>query len=154
MQERFKILRVKLKNVSPLKKSVSILIILLLIIIWYEIPVTEHIHIKGEGKITSPVRFALVTDLHSCSYGKNEAYLIRMIDNEKPDAVLLSGDIFDDKLSDNNTNDFISVITDKYSCYYVTGNHEFWSGRADEMKKWLKDNGVTVYHCWVHAVFV
>ena len=32
----------------------------------------------------------------------------------------------------------------KYPCYYVTGNHEFWSGRVDEMKAYMKSIGVTV----------
>ena len=144
MSVRLEILRKKLKSEHPRKRIAIVLLILLLIIIWYEIPVTEHISLNGEGKITSPVRFALVTDLHSCFYGKDEAHLIKMIDVEQPDAILLSGDIFDDKISDDNAKNFISAITDKYSCYYVTGNHEFWSGRVDEMKNWLKDSGVTV----------
>ena len=50
----------------------------------------------GNGKISAPVRFALVTDLHSCYYGKNQAQLVNMLEKGKPDAVLLSGDIFDE----------------------------------------------------------
>ena len=133
MLEWLEIQKEKLKSESPAKRIVKVLMVLLLVIVWYEIPVTEHISIKNEGKISSPIRFALVTDLHSCSYGKNQAWLVKMVDDENPDAILLSGDIFDDRLSDDNTKAFINAIAGKYKCFYCTGNHEFWSGRADEI---------------------
>jgi len=121
-----------------------IAIVMIAATIWYEMPVTEHITISGEGKIGSPVRFALVTDLHSCYYGKDQSQLIRMIDKEKPDAILLSGDIFDDRLGQKNARIFIEGVADRYPCFYVTGNHEFWSKKEDEVKEFLSSKGVTV----------
>lgn len=120
------------------------LALILFIIAWFEIPVTEHISLDGKGKISTPVRFALVTDLHSCYYGKNQAQLVKMIEKQKPDAVLLSGDIFDDKFPDTNSKIFIEAIVSKYPCFYVTGNHEFWSKREGETKKYLISKGVVV----------
>lgn len=79
-------------------------------------------------EISSQVRIALVTDLHSCYYGKGQEKLIRAIDAQTPDLLLLGGDIFDDEVPDTNTELFLSGIADKYPCYYVTGNHEYWSG--------------------------
>lgn len=127
-----------------LKLLAVIAIVMIAATIWYEVPVTEHITISGEGKIGSPVRFALVTDLHSCYYGKDQLQLIRMIDKEKPDAILLSGDIFDDRLGQKNARIFIEGVADRYPCFYVTGNHEFWSKKEDEMKEFLASKGVTV----------
>ena len=127
-----------------LKLLAVIAIVMIAATIWYEVPVTEHITISGEGKIGSPVRFALVTDLHSCYYGKDQSQLIRMIDKEKPDAILLSGDIFDDRLGQKNARIFIEGVADRYPCFYVTGNHEFWSKKEDEMKELLASKGVTV----------
>lgn len=111
---------------------------------WFEIPVVEHISIDGSGKVTTPVRFALVTDLHSCYYGKGQSQLVNMLENGQVDAVLLSGDIFDNKFSDDNSKVFIEAIADKYPCFYVTGNHEIWSHRENEIKDYLKSMGVTV----------
>ena len=116
MLEWLEVQKEKLKNESPRKRFIRVIIVLLLLIVWYEIPVTEHIKLK-EDKISSPFRLALVTDLHSCSYSKDQTYLVKMIDDEKPDAVLLSGDIFDDRLSDNNTKAFISAISGRYKCF-------------------------------------
>jgi Predicted phosphohydrolases len=134
----------KLKNRKGRIVFYSILIIFLIWSILSWIPVTERITldlVPGEDK---SVRIALVTDLHSCYYGKNMKTIINMIDKEKPDIVLLGGDIFDDKLSDKNTKIFIEAIVKKYPCYYVTGNHEYWSHRADEMKAYMESTGVTV----------
>ncbi len=127
-----------------LKLLMVIAIVMIAATIWYEVPVTEHITISGEGKIDSLVRFALVTDLHSCYYGKDQSQLIRMIDKEKPDAILLSGDIFDDRLGQKNARIFIEGVADRYPCFYVTGNHEFWSKKEDEVKEFLASKGVTV----------
>lgn len=97
-------------------------------------------------EISRQIRIALITDLHSCGYGKEQITLIRTIDRQNPDAILLGGDIFDDILEDENTTQFISGIAGRYPCFYVTGNHEYWSG-ADaltEKMEILKKYGVTV----------
>ncbi len=80
-------------------------------------------------EIETPIRIALVTDLHSCYYGENQADLIDAIAAENPDVILLGGDIFDDVKEDTNTELFLTGIADKYPCYYVTGNHECWGGK-------------------------
>ncbi len=85
-------------------------------------------------KITNPIRIALVSDLHSCKYGKNQQNLIEVIDGQNPDLVMLTGDIFDDQIPDANTEQFLAGIAETYPCYYVTGNHEYWSG-ADAFDK-------------------
>ncbi len=127
-----------------MKKKIILIVIAIFLfsIAWFELPVTEHIKLCGNGKLSSPVRIALVTDLHSCYYGKNQSQLIKMIDDENADIVLLSGDIFDDRFNDTNTKKFIEGICDRYDCYYVTGNHEIWSGKQDEIKEYLNSNNV------------
>jgi len=85
-----------------------------------------------------------VTDLHSCKYGKNQKTLIDAVVKQNPDIVLLGGDIFDDKIPDENTELFLAGISGKYPCYYVTGNHEYWSRRVDEMLDILKKYNVTI----------
>ncbi|MDR1961257.1 MAG: DUF1294 domain-containing protein [Gracilibacteraceae bacterium] len=96
------------------------------------------------NKINRQIRLALVTDLHSCDYGAGQHELLDAIDAEHPDAIFLCGDIFDDKLPPDNTTEFIEGIAAKYPCYYVSGNHEFWSGKADDFKAVLVSYGVKV----------
>jgi predicted MPP superfamily phosphohydrolase len=96
------------------------------------------------SKIDSPIRFAVVTDLHSCYYGENQKTLINVIEKEKPDAVLLVGDILDDKRNDKNAEIFIDIISDKYPCYYVSGNHEARSDKLDDFKTYLSEHNINV----------
>lgn len=95
-------------------------------------------------KITDDVKLALVTDLHSCSYGKNQSKLLDEIEKYKPDAVLLGGDIFDDVLDDANACMFVDEVAKKYKTYYVSGNHEWWSNRMEELFEYLVSRGVIV----------
>ncbi|MCR5593975.1 MAG: metallophosphoesterase [Saccharofermentans sp.] len=95
-------------------------------------------------KIDTPVRIALITDLHSCRYGDHESELIEAVDSQNPDIILLGGDIFDDKSGNENTVDFLQGINGRYPVYYVTGNHEFWGGvgRYNEQMSILEDMGI------------
>ena len=52
--------------------------------------------------VTSPVRLAVLTDLHSCAYGENQQRLLHAVDAQKPDLVALVGDIVDDVLPEEN----------------------------------------------------
>ena len=119
--------------------SLFILFLIAWLISW--IPVTENIKLD---MVDGNVRIALVTDLHSCYYGPDQKWLTDRIDKEEPDVIFLSGDIFDDRLPDDNTHETMEYLVTKYPCYYVTGNHEFWSDRADEMKAYMRSIGVTV----------
>ena len=81
------------------------------------------------GKLPQPIRLALITDLHSCAYGQDMGDLLSAIDSQSPDAILLGGDIFDDVLAVTNTVKLLQGLSGRYPCYYVTGNHEYWSGQ-------------------------
>lgn len=94
-------------------------------------------------KIEKKVRVALVTDLHGCNYGKNQKYLIEAIEKESPDVVLLGGDIFDDNVPYKNSTTTIKQLAEKYPCYYVTGNHEYWSNDIDTILDIVEECGVT-----------
>lgn len=90
------------------------------------------------------IRLAVIADLHSCRYGKNQQHLLAALDAQKPDAVLLCGDFFDDKLPLNNARLTLAGITAKYPCYYVTGNHEYWADAQKflQMTELLETYGV------------
>ncbi len=85
--------------------------------------------------IKDPVRIALITDLHSCRYGKNQHVLIENIIEQKPDAVLMSGDIFDHKINPKFTEIFLDEIQNLFPCYMVFGNHECKCGEDDHRRK-------------------
>ncbi len=139
------------KNLTKKNKIIIILaavalVILILALLALDVRLkTVHYEIESE-KVENRVRIALVTDLHSCKYGKDQKKLIKALEKQDPDVVLLGGDIFDDEIPPENTKKFISGIAGKYPCYYVTGNHEWWC--EDEVflsyMSFLEENGVKI----------
>ena len=106
-------------------------------------PAVRQYELKS-AKIKKPVRFALITDLHSCRYGKNQTGLIRLIEGQKVDAVLFAGDIVDDRLPEERAYMLCRAMAERYPCFYAAGNHEYRTQKAEEIKRRLKDMGITV----------
>lgn len=114
---------------KKLKIGIMVLVGLLVVFIGlglYNGLKVQHYDIDAQG-IDMPVKIAVIADLHSCSYGKNQEKLVLPLIRQAPDIVVMVGDIFDDVRADDNTETFIKQISKLYPCYYVTGNHEFWS---------------------------
>lgn len=88
--------------------------------------------------------FILITDLHSCTYGDNQDEILRIINKYSPDAVLLGGDIADDRNGDNGAIVLTEQISQLYSCYYVTGNHERWVEYTNDIKSVFADHGASI----------
>ena len=132
-----------------MKRRTKILLILLIAFTVLILPgfynglAIRHYTVKAPDVIR-PVRIALITDLHSCAYGEGQRELLDAVDAEAPDLILLGGDIFDDVLPDDNAEVFLRDVGGRYPVYYVTGNHEYWSGEAGFARKMaiLKDCGM------------
>lgn len=103
----------------------------------------QHYTVTSD-KISAPIRIALLTDLHSCQYGEQQSGLIQGIDSQQPDLIMLGGDICDDVVSNDNTKVLLEGIADRYPCYYVTGNHEYWSGEVEQIEDMIASYGVTI----------
>lgn len=86
----------------------------------------------------------MITDLHSCWYGKEQKTLISAVNEQNPDVVLLGGDIFDDNENYANAEKVLRQLVERYPCYYVTGNHEYWSKDIDNILKIVEDCGVKI----------
>lgn len=103
-------------------------------------------------KITNNVRIALITDLHSCYYGKGQKNLIHAIEIQNPDIILFGGDIFDDRIPHDNTKILLKTVAKKYPCYYVTGNHEYWTGEIDYILELISSYNVEILQGCSHTV--
>jgi len=118
-----------LKYNTPLKLLLIVLAVAVLILLIFACDNRLYVrkYTLSSDKISSNVRIALITDLHSSKYGEKQSELLSAIEAQSPDLVLLGGDLFDHTLSDENSKNFLSGISGKYPCYYVTGNHEYYS---------------------------
>lgn len=93
--------------------------------------------------VRTPVRLAVVTDLHGTFYGDGQSELLAQLAEAAPDAVLLVGDIIDGDSSEKAALQLLEGL-EKWPCYYVTGNHEVWTGDAERIRTLVREYGVTV----------
>lgn len=86
-----------------------------------------------------------VSDLHNKRFGKNQHKLIKEIEKSKADIIVITGDLVDRrKYNLEKAIEFIREAVKYAPVYYVSGNHEAWSGKYDEVKQALLEEGVIV----------
>lgn len=130
------------------KKHRWILPVLAILVILTLIALDERLILRTytvvSPKLTAEVRLAVVTDFHSSD---NADDVVAMVASCAPDAVLLVGDLFDDDTQNRPTERTLSLmrqLSALYPCYYVSGNHEAWTGEMDALYQQTEEAGVTV----------
>lgn len=106
---------------------------------------TVHYEIENPNS-DEPLRIALITDLHSCTYGgESQSDLIEAVRAQKPDVVLFGGDIFDSHgMPDENAVTALKAIGSEFTGYYISGNHEVRHEKLDYYKEIVRSCGITV----------
>lgn len=130
------------------KKHRWILPVLAILVVLALIALDERLILRtytvASPKLTAEVRLAVVTDFHSSD---NADDVVAMVASCAPDAVLLVGDMFDDDTQNRPPERTLSLmrqLSAQYPCYYVSGNHEAWTGEMDALYQQTADAGVTV----------
>lgn len=130
------------------KKHWWILPVLAILVILTLIALDERLTLRtytvASPKLTAEVRLAVVTDFHSSDNADDVA---AMTASCAPDAVLMVGDMFDDDTQNRPTERTLSLmrqLSALYPCYYVSGNHEAWTGEMDALYQQTEEAGVTV----------
>lgn len=86
-----------------------------------------------------------ISDLHNKKFGDNQETLIQKVKGENPDIIVITGDLIDSKSYDAEVSmELIRELVKEYPIYFVTGNHEKWSGKYNDLEKELKNHHVTV----------
>lgn len=130
------------------KKHRWILPVLAILVVLTLIALDERLILRTytvvSPKLTTEVRLAVVTDFHSSD---NADDVVAMVASCAPDAVLLVGDLFDDDIANRPTERTLSLmrqLSAQYPCYYVSGNHEAWTGEMDALYQQTEEAGVMV----------
>ena len=91
---------------------------------------------------------AQISDLHNAEFGQDNSDLVRILEKESPDIIVITGDLVDSNHTDIDTAlSFIRQAAKIAPCYYVTGNHEAWLVNPYvELENQLLEAGVTVLH--------
>ena len=86
-----------------------------------------------------------LSDLHSKRFGNDQKPLVSKIKKAKPDLIVFTGDLVDSKhYVEENSLMLINEILKIAPVYFVTGNHEKWSGNFDILEQRLKKQGVKI----------
>lgn len=77
-------------------------------------------------KNVKPRKIILLSDLHNCSYGKENEKLLQAIKAEKPDLILIAGDMLVGKegASTGVARKLVKQLPKICNTYYANGNHE------------------------------
>lgn len=104
--------------------------VILLLVAAFWIGIIERKY-RVSGDVTERIRILLITDLHSCFYGKEQTALLKKITACAPDLICMSGDIYDDKNPPEAVEALLKGL-EETGCpvYYAPGNHEY---RTDDI---------------------
>lgn len=129
-------------------KALPVVIIILAVAILLTFAFSQKLTIREftekTDKVTGDVNIMVISDLHDTLYGEEQKKLIDIIEERNPDVVLFTGDILDDKIKTGGAEALFKEVGKKYPGYYVSGNHEIWSGEIDEIKHRIKELGIKV----------
>lgn len=78
------------------------------------------------SKLNKDMKVVVLSDLHNCSYGEKNRKLLNAIEKERPDFILVAGDILVGKQSASTdvAERFINDVKKIAPVYYGNGNHE------------------------------
>lgn len=101
----------------------------------FSIKISRH-QIESE-KITSPLRLALISDLHQKNIFDFDKKVIENIKSEKPDLIFMAGDFLSHNNHDandlKNFDSFIRSLKKIAPVYFSLGNHERFNSKLEEI---------------------
>ena len=89
------------------------------------------------AKVTKPVKLVLMSDLHLGYHNRRKEFArwVDLINNERPDLVLVAGDIIDGSIrplrEERMHEEFLRIDAPVFACL---GNHEYYSGEPEAQR--------------------
>lgn len=125
-----------------------ILVFVCLISIWisYNWLMVSKFTVKS-GKVMSPFRIVLISDLHNHRFDSCNEKLSEMIKEQTPDIIIIDGDMINgDSENAETAVTLIHRLIDIAPVYYSYGNHEYYYIEAghDELQEELEGAGAVV----------
>lgn len=108
-------------------------------IVFSKIKIT-HYNIQ-DSKIKGRLKLVFISDFHN---SKNVEKIAEMVDNQKPDVVVLGGDLFDRVTGTKYGLSLAKILSKKYKTYFALGNHEYCVDNLQEVLLTLWSYNVVV----------
>ena len=127
---------------------IAVLLVLIIWTIWGNTALMVSTVTVSSNRIPAAFngfRIAQVSDLHNAVFGENNAELLQILSECKPNIIVVTGDLVDAEHTDIDVAlDFAKEAAQIAGTYYVTGNHEGSLSQYDELKTGLESMGVVV----------
>lgn len=86
----------------------------------------EVTHLKVKGPAAPAIRIAHITDLHSQGFGRVERRLVALLEQEKPDLIVITGDSVPGDGNLPGVEEVYARLHAPLGVYFVNGNWEHW----------------------------
>ena len=127
---------------------IAVLLVLIIWTIWGNTALMVSTVTVSSNRIPTAFNgflIAQVSDLHNAVFGENNAELLQILSECKPNIIVVTGDLVDAEHTDIDVAlDFAKEAAQIAGTYYVTGNHEGSLSQYDELKTGLESMGVGV----------
>lgn len=107
-----------------------VFVLLIIVMLWVMIYDSSRFvvaeHEVRDRRICGHYRVVFLSDLHNKQFGKNNSQLLEAIEEIRPDAVLVGGDMINGKPGEklDRAVNLLRMLKEKYPVYYANGNHE------------------------------
>lgn len=130
----------KSSQVKYFFRRLCFIIILLFIVWWYNNYTLKTVNVSvASENITSPVRIAVISDLHAHKHSISNDRIISKINKTDPDIILVMGDMYTRRsewdLIEIPINLMASLVAENYPVYFVTGDHDTSEKYVSELEK-------------------
>lgn len=134
-----------------MKKIIIILSTILFIIYFlylennHIVTTSKKLYFENLPKEFDNFKIIQISDLHNKKFGHRQKRLVNKIKKLNPDIIFITGDIVDYKKYDLSiVLELIDEIKLISTIYFVNGNHEWWSGKSEEVRKELEKREIKV----------
>lgn len=131
------------KKKHPFIKFISVIFVFFIFWRYNNYHLTINETSVSSHKITEPVRFAVLSDLHAHNGGISNDTVLDKLKKANPDTVFVLGDMYSRNSDLNEQNlalQLMQSITENYPTYFVPGDHD----TSESYKSALSDLGVHV----------
>lgn len=123
---------------------------LMILLIYVVTHVTKNISVSSyliDAECAGSFRVVQLTDLHNAEFGEDNSKLVEIVEEQKPDLIVMTGDMInkdDDDLS--TVCSLIEDLSEIADVYYGMGNHEvtWMKSNGDFLKTKLQESGAEV----------
>lgn len=132
------------------KTALMVLVLLILLVTGlvldskYHLQLTEYtLSFRNLPESFDGCKVLQLSDLHGMRFGPENRRLVELIRQQKPDIIVLTGDIAGKDGALDNVESLLSGIEGLAPAYYVNGNHEWADGCVEKIEELMESRGVT-----------